>query len=200
MTKPVLAIDIDEVLAAQAPNFIRYTNEMWNQTLTIDDYHEHWGEIWQTDHDETLRRAEAYNKSGVMESMSHFEAAEPVLQRLAQVYTLVIVTARRKELSDVTKSWIGRCYPDIFTAIYHAGIWDTNHPDAATFTKADICLEVGASYLIDDQLKHCNAAQAVGVQAIMFGDYPWNAAAELAPGVVRCADWLAVEEYFNGHA
>lgn len=200
MTKPILAVDIDEVLAAQAPSFIAYTNKKWGLELTIDDYHEHWGEIWKTDHDETLQRAKDYNLSGVMESMSHFEEAAAVLRRLAQCYQLVIITARRKELATITKTWIERCYPEVFTEIYHAGIWDSDHPDAATFTKAEICLEVGARYLIDDQVKHCNAAQVAGVQSVLFGDYPWSRGAEVADGVIRCADWLAVEEYFHDRA
>ncbi len=198
MNKKIIAVDIDEVLAANAPSFIKYTNNKWNMNLSVDDYHEHWAELWKTDHEETLRRAKQYNFSGAIESMSHFEDAKRVLNKLAHSFELVIITARRKELSQATQQWIEKHYPETFWNIYHAGIWDTEHVDAVTHTKADVCAEIGVSYLIDDQSKHCNAAQAAGVQAIMFGDYPWNRSDELFKGVVRCVDWDKVLEYFDG--
>lgn len=200
MHKPVVAVDIDEVLAANAPSLVAYTNETWGMNLTVDDYHEHWAELWQTDHEETMRRAKQYNLSGVMESMGHFEDAKEVLVTLSEHYELIIVTARRREIAAVTKEWIERHYSGIFSDIHHAGIWDTEHPDASTYTKADICQEVGAAYLIDDQAKHCNAVQTAGIQAIMFGDYPWNRGSDLVEGVVRCRDWDKVGEYFSGRA
>lgn len=197
MAKKIIAVDIDEVLAANAPSFVSYTNKTWGMNLTLDDYHEHWAELWQTDHEETLRRAQEYNFSGAMESMGHFEDAATVLRELSDVYELVIVTARRKELAEITKQWIDHYYGGIFSDIHHAGIWDTEHPDAATYTKAQICNDVGACYLIDDQSKHCNAVQEAGVQAIMFGGYPWNRHDVIVDGVVRCDGWGAVREYFR---
>ncbi len=194
---PIIAVDIDEVLAANAPSFIAYTNEQWGMNLTVDDYHEHWSELWKTDHEETMRRAKQYNFSGVLESMRHFEDAKAVLSALAQRYKLVIITARRKELASLTDEWITRHYAGLFSEIHHAQIWDSDHPDASTLTKADLCREVGAAYLIDDQSKHCNAAQQVGVQSILFGDYTWSRTAETAEGVVRCANWDTVLDYFN---
>ena len=198
MTKKLIAVDIDEVLAANAPSFVAYTNQQWGMNLSVDDYHEHWAQLWKTDHDETLKRAKQYNHSGVMESMSHFEEANATLTQLTKQYRLVIVTARRKELAEITQQWIERHYAGIFSDIHHAGIWDTEHPEASTFTKADICTKIQASYLIDDQSKHCNAAQGVGIQAIMFGDYPWNRSEKLVEGVTRRANWHAVLEYFSG--
>lgn len=195
--KQIIAVDVDEVLAANAPSFVEYTNEQWGMDLTVDDYHEHWAELWQVDHEETMRRAKQYNASEAITSMGHFEAANKVLRNLADRYTLVIVTARRKELEAVTEQWVSRHYDGIFSAIHHADIWDTEHPDANTFTKADICVKLGVSFLVDDQSKHCNAAQAAGVQAIMFGDYPWNRSDDITPGVIRCADWDEVGHYFE---
>lgn len=197
MKKPVIAVDIDEVLASNAPSFIAYTNEQWGLNLSIDDYHEHWAELWGVDHEETFRRATQYNISGVMETMPHFADAKEVLEALSDDYDLVITTARRKDLTEVTKQWIDTHFKGIFSAIHHVGIWDTKHPHANTFTKAEICAQVGASFLIDDQSKHCNAVQQAGIQAIMFGDYSWNREDQVVEGVVRCGSWAAVLEYFN---
>lgn len=197
--KKIIAVDVDEVLAANAPSFVAYTNEKWGMGLTVDDYHEHWSELWQVDHAVAMQRAKDYNASHVIKSMGHFEEATAVLRKLSAKYELVVLTARRREMQDITAEWIHRHYGDVFSAIHHAGIWDDEHPDASTFTKADLCMELGVSYLIDDQSKHCNAVQSAGLQAIMFGDYPWNKHDQLVDGVVRCADWNAVDRYFEHH-
>ena len=185
------------MLASNAPSFIAYTNKKWGLNLKIDDYHEHWAELWGVDHEETRRRAAEYNLSGVVAKMPHNAEAVDVLKELAKDYTLVITTARHRELTDLTKKWIDTYYQGIFADIHHVGIWDTVHPHANTFTKADICRQIGASFLIDDQSKHCNAVQEAGIQAVMFGDYSWNRDDELVEGVVRCSNWPAVLEYFN---
>jgi hypothetical protein len=57
--------------------------------------------------------------------------------------------------------------------------------------------DVGAAYLIDDQLKHCLAAHDMGVQALLFGNYAWNQASDLPDGIVRCAGWADVADYFD---
>ena len=197
MNKLIIAVDIDEVLAASAESFIAYTNDQWGMDLTIDDYHEHWAEVWKVDHAELLRRAKQYNSSGVLESQRHFEEAEAVLTELAQAYKLVIATARRRELSGPTEKWLEDHYGGIFSEIHYAGIWDTNHEDAAHFTKAALCQEIGADYLIDDQLKHCGSAAESGISAILFGNYTWNQAEVLHPNINRCSNWHEVLEYFN---
>lgn len=195
--KKIIAVDIDEVLAANAPSFVAYTNEQWGMDLSVDDYHEHWAELWQVDHMIAMQRAKDYNASKVIESMGHFEEAAAVLHKLSKHYELIVLTARRREMQAVTAHWIRRHYGNVFSAIHHAGIWDDEHPNASTFTKADLCLDLDVSYLVDDQSKHCNAVQAAGLQAVMFGDYPWNKNDQLVDGVVRCADWQAVANFFE---
>lgn len=198
MKKSIIAVDVDEVLAANAPSFITYSNRQWNLNLTIDDYHEHWAELWGVDHEETLRRASQYNASESIAEMAHIAEAEGVLRSLAERYELVITTARRQEVSQVTRQWIDAYFSGIFRDIHHVNIWDTEQPDAHTYTKAEVCKQIGASYLIDDQSKHCNAAQLAGVQAILYGNYPWNRSDEIVEGVVRCANWYEILDYFDG--
>ena len=50
---------------------------------------------------------------------------------------------------------------------------------------------------IDDQLNHCLVVAEAGWTATMFGDYAWNGAKVLPPGVMRVKDWSAVEKFFD---
>jgi hypothetical protein len=62
-------------------------------------------------------------------------------------------------------------------------------------TKGQICKKLGASYLIDDNVGHCEKAIEEGVSAVLFGEYGWHG--DAPDKLVRCKDWPAVLEYFD---
>lgn len=199
MSKPIIAIDIDDVLADNASGFVAFSNQRWGTNLTPEDYTEHWAEMWQIDETETERRAEEFHSAAVITGYSHDEAALPVLQWLRERYELIIVTSRRRSIETETKAWINQHYAGIFSSINFAGIWDGPWTTASKYrTKADICQSLGADYLIDDQLKHCQAVANCGGKSLLFGTYQWNLSDALPDGVIRVADWSAVEAYFRG--
>jgi len=39
--KPIIAVDIDDVLANLAQEIVDFSNKNWGTNLTIDDYNEH---------------------------------------------------------------------------------------------------------------------------------------------------------------
>jgi 5'(3')-deoxyribonucleotidase len=124
MTKQTIAVDIDDVLAANAKAFIDYTNQKWATNLTVDDYDEHWAEVWKTDLEETRRRADEMHDLGIFGKHEHFSDAKPVLEALAKRYNLVVVTARRKTIQHETLAWLEKNFPGVFSNVHFAGIWD----------------------------------------------------------------------------
>ena len=159
MSKPLIAVDIDDVLAFHAKAMVAYSNKTYGTNLTIDDYSEHWSNMWQLDHAQTRVRADEYHQTDDMLHYDHHQDAKDVLSNLAHAYRLIIVTARRTDVVGITEQWVKRYFGDIFEAIHHAGIWDKKISDGSyTATKADLCVSLGVDYLIDDQSKHCNAA------------------------------------------
>jgi uncharacterized HAD superfamily protein len=124
----------------------------------------------------------------------------PVLQRLAKKFDLVVVTSRREMLKPETDAWMERHFPGIFKELHYAGMWDdaTDIPKALAHTKAELCREIGADYLIDDQPKHCIGAAEAGLRCILFGDYRWNKGDQKLPqGITRARHWDDVAEYFD---
>jgi uncharacterized HAD superfamily protein len=192
--KPIIAVDIDDVLVDHYEALVTFHNETYGTSLTIHDYiSDHWHEVWGTTPEETELRAQAFAALGVKDRVIKQGVAEALVQ-LSRKYDLVIVTARRKVNVDQTLEWIDERFPHVFKEVRFVPIWDED----STLTKAEICREVGATYLIDDSLKHCRLAAEAGITAILFGDYGWNQASELPEGVTRCKDWVAVLEYFDG--
>lgn len=202
MKRPVIAIDVDDVLADNAAGFVAFSNKKWGTTLTVDDYDEHWSDVWKTDWEETLRRRDVFLGSGAQNEYDYIDGAKDVLEKLKASYDLYVVTARMLRTKDDTQAWIHKHYPGIFTdeTINFAGVWDNPDKNSYKQTKADVLIGLGVDYFIDDQLKHCLGAAEKGITSIIFGDYKWNQAQDLPKNIVRCHTWREVEEYFaNQH-
>ena len=109
---------------------------------------------------------------------------------------MVIVTSRRKFAEELTLNWLKQHFDYPFEQIVFADFWDDfqKSKDGHLRHKGELFTQVGADFVIDDQLKHCVAAAEQGVQAILFGDYPWNETDELPNGVIRYKDWAEVVE------
>jgi uncharacterized HAD superfamily protein len=194
-----IAIDIDDVLSAQAEGLLAFSNERWGHNLTLDDYTEEFAVLWSVSVPEAIERVKELMASGAHGRYRSHTHALPILAGLATRYKLIAVTSRRRLLKAETEEWLERHFPGIFQEVHYAGIWDDDRKvaDAVNATKAEVCRELGAEYLIDDQLKHCAGAAAAGIKAVLFGVYPWNRQADLPPGVTRARDWDEVEDYFN---
>jgi len=163
----------------------------------VDDYDEHWGQVWQTVHEETERRAIELHESGAFGVYKHNPEAEEVLRWLGKRYELMVVTSRRTMLMQETESWLNQHFAGVFTVVHYAGMWDKPDEHSHKMTQAELCQRIGASYLIDDQLKHCLAAAEVGITAVLYGDYAWNRMDSLPKGVTRCRTWLEVKSQFE---
>jgi uncharacterized HAD superfamily protein len=192
-----IAVDLDDVIAANAKGWVAYSNKHWGTSLDPEDYHEHWSEIWRVEQEEADRRAVHFHESRTVSAYEPFKEALPVLESLKQANKLIITTSRRITIRDETQAWIELHFPNIFSDIHFAGMWDEWTKNSHVMTKKELCERVGADYLIDDQLKHCFAVAEVGLKAILFGDYGWNKCETLPVGVVRKLSWVEIGEYFG---
>ena len=201
--RQVIAVDLDDVLAVNIPAFVEFSNKRWGMNLTIEDYEEDWMKTWQVGIKELHQRTKVIQED-FWHTLEHSEEALPILKKLAQSYKLVIATSRRRSIGEATRHWIDNYFTGIFEEIHHAGIFDVDDPfeyaEASKKTKARLCQEIGAEYLIDDHPKHCIGANSVGVKPLLFGDYPWNRGLEPPEGIVRVKDWAEVGDYFAKRA
>ncbi len=191
-----IAIDIDDVLAHTAGRLVEYGNENWGHQFALRDFTDElsWKNLWGNA--EQARKSELH-EAGVYRELEHHTNAYEVLTWLKQQgYELVIVTAREDILVDVTNVWLEEHFDGLFTDIRYAGVWDKNSDYFAT--KAELCMNLGVDFLIDDQLTHCSEAAKCGVVSLLYGDYPWNKSQHNLPrGVERVLDWTAVKEFFG---
>lgn len=194
MSKLTIAIDADDVLAAHAEAFIEFSNQNYGTNFSLEDYHESWGELWGIDHDETEKRAKDFYVAKSVAQYKLIKEADLAISKLSQSHRLFLVTARMQMNVNPTYEWIETYFKGVFEDIHFVPIWETNNKA----TKAEICRQIGADYLIDDLPRHCNLAAEAGIKALLFGDYSWNRSKAVAKGVKRVKNWQEVLEYFDG--
>jgi 5'(3')-deoxyribonucleotidase len=195
-SKQIIAVDVDDVIAANAIGFVAYSNKKYGTNLTVDDYQEHWGEVWKTDYEEAERRAVEYHESGHIATYGVIEGAYDVLKELKERFTLVVLTTRRNAINQLTKDWINKYYPDIFDKVTFSGFFDSPTEKSIQMTKGDLAKSIGANYLIDDQSKHVLSAAEKGMKGLLFGDYAWNSIEKLPSDIIRVTNWEEVRKYF----
>jgi uncharacterized HAD superfamily protein len=205
MTRQIIGVDIDDVLSATAEGFTTYSNRRWGNKHKAEQYTEAWAEFWGVSTEEAIKRSDEYHSSGALSRFSYYEQAVPVLRELSKKYKIVVITSRRKTLKTLTDAWLEEHFSGLFEEVHYAGIWDTddnNHSIEYRLkqTKADVAQQLGVTYLIDDQLKHCVGAADVGIKALLFGNHPATRMAQLPDGVVRAEDWHKVREYFHAQS
>ncbi len=188
--------DIDDTLAQSAPSLIAYSNEHFGTALTLDDYDDSWCDMWGISLEEGLRRQRQYVESGALARLMPHQGAQDAVAAIAEHHIQVAITARRRELAEVTRYWVGLHFNGLFQGIYHAGLWDNPTVQSATATKAAICQELGVTDHVDDQTKHCFAVAAAGIGGVLFGNHPWNRTDQLPQYVTRTPDMGAVRAYF----
>lgn len=199
MNKPIIAVDIDNVLAASAEGFIEISNKLFGEDITVADYDENWAQMWGVSREEERRRAEVLRSHRYQKDYSAIPGAREAANLLKERYELIIVTSRRRQAEELTRTWLESNFPSTFQKIVFADFWDGPNPDNGhLLDKRELYISIGAGFVIDDQLKHCLAAVGTGVNALLFGSYPWNQADVLIESIVRCDNWQAVLEYFYG--
>lgn len=197
--KPIIAVDVDDVLAHSVEAFRLDVNQKTGAKLNpghfqvAGEYHRYLDRVLGSNGiDYDAIKDELFQR--MIKDQSHVPAqpgAMTALQTLSNHYDMVVITARAPEWEPQTRIWLQKHYPGMFKNVHFAG----NRRDASKKTKGDMCLEVGASYLIDDNPEHALDAVEKGITAILFGEYGWHV--NITDDMVRCKTWKDVQKYFD---
>lgn len=199
--KPVIAIDIDDVLADSTEVVRLFVNEKHGRNLQRHHYNVKTGVYWQ--HYEKIWEQHDINGDGILDEFhatyvldqSHVPAVEGAthaLEELHKTYRLVAISSRSDEMQNATGRWLADTFGGQFDSVVCLG-----HGTKSKASKGQACKEVGASFLIDDNIGHCNDALDHGVQPILFGDYGWHDDDLIKDDFIHCKNWQEVTEYFK---
>lgn len=176
--RPVLCVDMDEVIAdALGEHLLRYNREFQEQ-ITLADLHGQW--LWDFIPPERQQALMKYMLSddffSVLRVMPH---AQRVLERLQSQYEVYIATAAMEIPSSFTAKfeWLGQHFPFIPAShIVFCGNKSILHAD----------------FLIDDNPRQLRLFRGQGV---LFSS-PANVN---VTGFPRVSDWLEIEQMFLGN-
>ncbi len=200
MSKPVIAIDIDEVIADTTEAVRLITNKRTGIDLPPEAYAIHadyWGyyeSVWKHHdvYDITFKEIHEELTTDHL-AVKILPAAEFALGRLMKKYDVVFVTARNDDRRADTHEWFNAWLPELKPNVYFSNYLD----EARRVSKGELCKELGAELLIDDNFDHCLSAVESGLKAILFGNYGWQYKAEAHDSIVVCKNWQAVLEHLN---
>lgn len=197
MMKRRIAVDCDHVIVDLNEEIRLFVNDVYGEAHTPEDYSvtgeykHYWERVWNMPDNTKSDRYARFIEAGRLRHARQMPRAIEILNILKQNYSLVLVTARTKAEVESTQYWISHNVPSLFDEVVFM------YDQEAASSKGDICLSLGAQFLIDDNYDHCRLAQECGVQSLLFGDYGWNRSIEVGEHIARVKDWRAVEDFFN---
>jgi len=198
--RETIALDIDDVLSVTAPAVIDYSNRKWGYALTLNDYDEWWPNMWQVTTEQMMTMAHMMFEDGeVYPRLMVVDGAKRALEHLHNKgYKIIVLTARREEIRAETDRWIEENLPHVIDEVHYLNAREEYTADSKKKTKGEKLVELGANYLVDNQIKHCNAAAGLGIRAVLFYQ-PWSwEDGESASGVRRAKDWEEVVQVIEG--
>lgn len=192
--KPILAIDIDEVLAQFIPILAVYHNEIYGSNYTAESFVSYeFHRIWGGTVLECNAKVDSFFESKYFKNdIIPVPGAKEALLILKEDFELHIVTARQHRYETQTREWIQKHFPNIFTTFNFGNHYSTV---GKSRSKSQMCTEIGAIMLVDDSALYAQQCSLNGIPVILFGDYAWNRDfiiednTEISKLVTRAFDW-----------
>ena len=194
-----IAVDIDDVVA----DSLEATRLWANQKAGVDlqphhyhvdeDYWSYYNRIWASHGIPETINFDVFMAdlaAGLIDTPLVAGAAFAI-KELSKHHDIVLITSRDPVQETATRQWLDQSLsPDI--PLYFA-----NNPlvNINASSKGELCAQLGAELLIDDNINNCQSAIDHDVDAVVFGFYGWNEKSEAH--LVRCKDWPAVLEYID---
>lgn len=197
LQKRTIAIDIDDVLADSTESLRIKVNQRLGTTLDKKQYSvpgQYWGyyeRVWR-EHGiaDRLDFKELNKEMEVDQShVSVMANAQVAVSELSKRFHIVFVTSRDISWEKATRTWLHNHFGDDDIQVYFC----ESHKNESAKSKGQICKDLGADLLIDDNVSHCHSAVREGIDTVLFGEYGWHHDAD--EGITRCKDWPSVVKY-----
>ena len=198
MNKPVIAFDCDDVIVSTGTPLVEQYNNLHDTHVRHEDfYSKDYEHIWKASPETVAHDLFTYLLTDAYSNLTPMPGAADVLHKLAETYTLYIVTGRPDFTEQATEKWVNRHVPNIFERIVFTNFFKTPNSKGSLRTKADVCKELGAQWLVDDHLHHIKNVAEQDITGLLFGNLPWEQTAELIPKLIKIRDWQELDDYFS---
>mmetsp|Transcript_19883 Transcript_19883/g.48242 ORF Transcript_19883/g.48242 Transcript_19883/m.48242 type:complete len:242 (-) Transcript_19883:384-1109(-) len=194
--KPIVAIDMDEVLCQFLKGMIAFHNKHYHTSYQVADFHSYlFYEVWGGSYADTLKKVHDFFETDYFRNLEIVPGAVEGIHRLRDRFRLVVVTSRQTSIQEESMRWLDRHFPGVFEDVLFGNHFSINGHEEKR-TKREMCEEVNAIALVDDAPSYIEDARHCLQKAILFDldkSYGWNQKADLShPNTVRCTDWEGV--------
>ena len=196
--KPVVAVDLDEVLGHFIPALCDFHNETYETDLTLADFHSYsFHEVWGGTSEESVKRVHAFFETHHFEHMSPVDGAFQTLKHFEPEVNFIIVTSRQHVIFHDTLVWLQKHFPSIFCDVRFGNHWGLS---GKKISKPDMCKDIGAKMIIDDNIKYAlQCSELDGFKCVLFDwkdSYKWSAYndEDLPSNVHRVSSWEHVHQ------
>jgi uncharacterized HAD superfamily protein len=179
-----IGIDIDEVLARFIFAFANYHNKTYNTSLKESDFCSY--NLEKTlgeSRIEVDRKIKEFFLTEEFKNLELVPGSQEKINELKKNNELFIITSRYKESAEITKDWINRNFPNIFSGIYFA-----NYSSENAITKNNLCEKLGIEVFIDDCLTYASECGDKDTKVFLY-DFYWNQSEVLPERVTRVKSW-----------
>lgn len=171
MIKPVIASDIDDVKFPFVPRFCDFHNRIYGTNIFPSDFHVYqFSEVMGVSEEESLKRIDECRDSDEFLTALPITGAQDAIEHLSSDFRIIDVTARRDNYRKITHGWLAHFFPQVAEVHFS----HNNYVHAGDRkTKAQICLDNNAQFLIEDSGSYALQVADAGIRVYLF-DHPWN--------------------------
>lgn len=195
--KQLIGVDIDEVLTPTFSSVIDYHNALSGDRVTLDQLTDYGFLTALGERREDIIQKIVDFFFSDFNDLQPIEGSVEVLKQLSQNFSLIALTSRQSELTDLTHAWLKQHFPGIFQEVKIGNYFGL--ADSHRVTKAQMCQSLGVNLLIDDCLEYALDCAQADISVMLFGNYPWNQARALPSQITRVNDWKATLSAVYAH-
>ena len=196
MNKPVIALDIDDVLVDTATHLLGSYNKTYGTKLTRSDYYSKDPVVHGVEHfNEAAKRFEKYMRTEAYSKAEPIPEAVQAIKYLSRYYDFIGVTSRPEYVAEATGKWLEKHF-GVLKAVFTSFIMGATTHQGTVLSKTEVCQDIGATYMIEDHLHHALPVSASGVTVLLF-DQLWNQKDDLPDNVIRVQNWQEIREYLD---
>ncbi|MCF7834583.1 HAD hydrolase-like protein [Candidatus Gracilibacteria bacterium] len=187
----IIGIDLDEVLSETVETMLKSHNNMINGMSIykedISDYYIFNIKKYKISQEDAVKYFRSfYDQTQSNDDIPAIKGSADGLKRLKKNgWKIVIVTARREDIKDITISWLDHHFP---------GLWDdilfASHFTDKQINKSELCKQNGINIMIEDNLDYAIEMANEGIKMYLL-DKPWNKKfdPELNKGITKFYNW-----------
>jgi len=187
-----ICVDCDDVLVDFHTPLRVWHNVTYGTNLKHEDFTSYrFNLIWGGSGEEAIRRVNEFQNSPYAKKILPIEGAVEAIDILLQRgKRLFLTTSRPIFLRGDTEELLNKYFKDKFLELFYSS---NNYSQAKNSgkSKGEICKDLNA-LLIDDSLDYVKQCALLGLDGILFGNYPWNQNGNLPKNVVRVKNWEEV--------